>query len=701
MPKYTLSPVQKFPIESDLVLLPISSGWSMMFLSNQTLPMFDFMKNSPQSGKFSYKLKPKSSYSTYTNQGYTNLKVRGVIELPPGDPSWLSVGSDWFPVANYTNLNQSQFKDIDFMISAPLTISQGLHTAKVKFHIEGVKNSITEILSTYEIPVVLNVFEEGYYYTPNDFTFYYTSGSALSQVLKVGGNNWRVNVPVGLTLTGSNVVQNPDGSFYAADSGLKNFNIGLGANFDQLLGDNSSIVLPVTVVYTTGSYTIPVTIIQAGNYYPTQTVFNIQNGQVDKLFQMINLTRADNYTVTAPANIGYELLNTSSGKKIKIFILDPDGFGSGFFALSLSIIYPDATYIVYITVNVGNQFDLGLDFSTVFTHSMHDLVFSTNNEDSYINMVLSVVGNGNSFTYQFPFFKGRATKNIGKALSNFIDYENSATFSVAAPILGTYNWERSYPLSYFNLNVIERKAGTDLLNFNKSNVSFVLGYKPIVKNNVAILQHNNFSRFTAKSFALISVYSLTGVFDYKITKNNVEVASVVQAFGYIRILKLDFSLYNGTAGDIFDFILQPGIDEIKKSFVIFPEALESINVVYLDSFGLYSCLNFTGNTKNVASQFSFKMENYLNKTYLNTRKHLEKESSTIVLNTGFLLKSQNLEVSELMKAQKAWVIINDQEIIELIPKTEKIDEESNDDFLYSYAIEFEINKEKYAQGYNF
>lgn len=698
MPKFQISSIQKFPIESDLVLLPISSGWSMMFLSNQSLPSHDFLKSTPQSMVLNYKLKPKSAYSIYTNQGYTNLKIRGVIELPVGDPSWLSVGSDWFPVTNYTSLNQSQYKDISFVISPPLTVSQGVHNAKVKFHIEGFRNSITHILSTYEIPVVLNVFEEGYYYSPNNFTFYYASGSTQSQVLKIGGDNWRVNIPLGLTLTGSNVAQNPDGSFYAVDSGLKNFNLGIAANIDQLLGDNSSIVLPVTVVYTTGSYTIPVTIIQAGKYYPTKTNFSIQNGQVDKLFQMINLTRNDDYTVIAPANIGYELLNASSGKKIKLFVLDPDGFGSGVFNLNLSIIYPDATYIVQITVNVGNQFDLGLDFSTVFTHSMQDLVFSTNNEGSYINMILSVLGNENRFTYQFPFFKNRAAKNIGKALSNFVDYENS---TLGQNEIYLSNFERSFPLNYFNLNITERKSDVELLNFNKLNVSFVLGYKPVVKNNVAILQHNNFSRFTANSFALISVYSLTGFFDYKIMKNNIEVASAVQAFGYIRILKLDFSLYNAIAGDVFDFIIQPGIDEIKKSFVIFPEAVESINVVYLDSFGLYSCLNFTGNTKNVASQFSFKMENYLNKTYLNTRKHIEKETSTILLNTGFLLKSQNLEVSELMKSQKAWVIINDQEIIELIPKTEKIEEESNDDFLYSFAIEFEINKEKYAQGYNF
>jgi|GEM_PF-3879458 len=698
MPKFPISSIQKFPIESDLVLLPLSSGWSMKFLLNQTLPVFDFMKNTPQSAKFSYQLKPKSSYSTYSNQGYTNLKVRGAIELPVGDPSWLSVGSDWFPVANYTNINQFQFKDIDFMISPPLTISQGVHTAKVKFHIEGVKNNITEILSTYEIPVIVNVFEEGYFYSPNDLTFYYTTGLIPNQLLKVGGDNWQVNVPVGLTITGNNVVQNPDGSFKANDSGLKNFNIGLGATIGDLLGENESIILPITVVYSSGSFTIPVKIIQAGNYYPRKTTFSIQNGQVDKLFQMINLTRTDNYTVNSPANIGYEILNSSADKKLKIFVLDPDAFGSGIFKLNLQIVYIDATYNVEIIVNVGNQFDLGLDNSTVFTHSMKDLVFSTNNEDSYIDLILSVVGSQNNYNYQFPFFKGSAKKNIGKALSNFIDHEANTT-----PSNVTYSsyLERSYPLSYFNLNVKERKNETDLLTFGKSNVPFVLGYKPKVIDNKAILQHNVFSRFTAKSFALVNVFSQTGVFDYQIKKNNVQVHSVVQEFGYLRTIKLNFETYNAAAGDIFDFVLVTGNEEIKKSFVIFPEALQSLHVVYVDSFGLNSCINFTGSTKSINSELIIKLENYLKSNFLHLRKYVESESSSIFLNTGFILKSQILEISELIKSGRAWIVVDDQKILELVPKTEKITEIDNDNYLYDYQVEFEINKTDYAQDYSF
>src|SRR5690606_11850142 len=143
----------------------------------------------------------------------------------------------------------------------------------------------------------------------------------------------------------------------ANDSGLKNFNIGLAANVGDILGENESITLPITIVYLSGTFTIPVKIIQAGYYYPSKTTFSIQNGQVDKLFQMIHLTRTDNYTVNAPANLGFESLNTSSGKKLKISVLDADAFGSGIFKLNLEINYPDAIYIVQITVTVGNQFD--------------------------------------------------------------------------------------------------------------------------------------------------------------------------------------------------------------------------------------------------------------------------------------------------------------------------------------------------------
>lgn len=696
-----LSPSQKFPIESNLVLQPLTSGWAMMFLSNQTLPVCDFMKNSPQSSSYTYKLKPKTAYSTYTSQGYTNLKVRGVIELPPGDPSWLSINSDWFPVANYTSANNAQYKDITFYIMPPLTISQGKHEAKAKFHIEGEKNGVVEILSTYEIPIVLNVFEEGYFYSPNDFTFYYNNTALPAQILKVGGNNWQVLAPKGLTLSGANVVSNPDGSYSASDSGLKNLNVSLAATIGDLLGENAEITLPITVSYTSGSFTIPVKVVQAGSYYPTKTTFSIQNGQVDKLFQLIHLTRNDAYTVTAPSNIGFESLNDPAGKKLKIFVLDPDAFGSGVFALELKIVYPDAVYKVAITVTVGNQFDLGLDFNTVFTNSMKDLVFSSNNTGSFVELTLSVVGHTTNFRYQFPFFKGNAFKNVGKALSSFIEYEKTATLGVGLPSFNTYSLERTYPLFYFNLNVVERKNNVDLISFGKSNVPFVLGYKPLIKDNKAILQHNNFSRFTPKSFALVNVFSQNGVFDYQIKKNNVQVHSVVQDFGYLKTIKLNFADYNAVPGDVFDFVLLTGTEVIKKSFIIYPQTENTINVVYVDSFGLHSCINFTGMLKDVNSEFGFKLENYLDKTFMHTRKYVEKESSSIKLNTGFILKSQALEIAELMKSPKAWIVVNNDKVLEIIPKTDKLEEVSNDNYLYNYSVEFEINKNEYAQNYNF
>src|SRR5690606_19094631 len=205
----------------------------------------------------------------------------------------------------------------------------------------------------------------------------------------------------------------------------------------------------------TAAYTVPVTVFQAGNYYPDKITFSIQNGQVDELFKIVNLTRSDAYTVNSPANIGYEQLDTVNGKKLKLYIIDSDAFGSGVFNLNLQIVYSDAVYDVSVIVSVGNQFDLGLDFSADFTHSMSDLEFSTSNTNSYIDLVLSIVGSSENYNYQFPFFKGKAKKNIGKALSNFINYDNynrfsldpgtTVVFPVAIP--GVSSFERTYSLN--------------------------------------------------------------------------------------------------------------------------------------------------------------------------------------------------------------------------------------------------------------
>ena len=98
-----LSSNQIFPLEENVVLVPLASNWQLNLLSNSNTPVFDFMKNSPQSFMLTYQLKPYSAYRIFALDGFTNLKVRGSIVYETPTTGWLGVNSDWFPVANYTS----------------------------------------------------------------------------------------------------------------------------------------------------------------------------------------------------------------------------------------------------------------------------------------------------------------------------------------------------------------------------------------------------------------------------------------------------------------------------------------------------------------------------------------------------------------------------------------------------------------------
>jgi len=684
------SSTQRFPFENGLVLFPLAKGWDLMILTNTGTPVFDFMKNSPQWGSYTYRLKPKSSYKTYTNQGYTNLKVRSSIELPANDPSWLSVASDWYPVANYTLANQSIYKDVSIIIGPPLTISQGIHNAKVKFHIEGQKNGLTEVLSSYEIPVVLNVFEEGLFYSPTDFTFYYNQSNYQIQTLKISGNNWRVNAPAGIRLDGPGTAQDLNGNYYATGTGMKTLDVTLDPSITFVLDDDPSVVIPITVEFAIGVYSIPVTVIQAGALYPEHVAFSIQSGVIDVPFHIIHLTRTDSFTVNLPPSLGYEILNTPAGNKLKIYTVDPSSYGSGLYWEWVNIVYHDASYNVYVTTSVGNQFDLGIDNSqAVFTHSMDDLEFNTVNTNTFIDLLMNVVGSENNINYQFPFFKGKAIKNVGSTLANFIKHDFSSGL------------EGNYPLSYFNLSVKEKNKQTTVLQYSKNNIPFLLGFKPEIKDNKAILQHNIKSRYSKRSIALVSVFALNGNFEYELLKNNVNVFTSPSTFGYLKTIKINFESYSATAGDVFDFVLKTTAGNISHQMIIFPDTFQSLDIVYLNSFGLQANFNFTGNTKEVLTELNNKTELFHNRSFLNTRKFLEKEVATINLNTGYVLQSQFIDVLELVKSPKAWVVLNNEKVLEIVPKNQEVAEFSSDNFLNSYNIEFEINKEKYAQDYNF
>src|SRR5690606_14304960 len=302
-----------------------------------------------------------------------------------------------------------------------------------------------------------------------------------------------------------------------------------------------------------------------------------------------------------------------------------------------------------------------------------EIIFSTNQDV-------------NQFRYRIPFLNGECKKNIGVVMDRLIKFTNDSLTA-------------SYNLPYFDLQLREKNGSTVLNSFFKNNIYIMKGFKPYLDNNFAILQHNSTSRFTPNSFALVNILSGAGNFQYKLLKNEEEVFSSSNLFGYISTIQLNFEEYQASAGDYFTFeLLTPG-GKIAKSFIIYPETETSFEIVYEDSFGLKSVLNFTGNSVEEVREINAVFESYQKKSHFHFRKVNVSDEQSLTLNTGYILNSQILEVDELLDATRVWLYVNGERKLSLIPKTKKIVKKDDQRFLIEYEVEFYINPEEYAPNY--
>lgn len=688
-----VSPIQKFTTQSVIMnLTPLVSSWKWQCAipNVSTLPNFIFMKNAPTSGVFNYKIKPKNSYTIWVLAGYTGMKLKTNIIYPPNWTSTFYLSSSLYPEIDYDNTVASTWHDLGIAVSPNLEITPGLHTIIVRFEITGMKDGIEHSLSTYDFPVNIHVFDEGFYNSPLNFTFYKSANPTPSQTLVVGGSDWTLTVPNGIKLASSDVTVIPlvNGGYTASGSGNKTFQVSLDVNIGSVIGFNEITNLSAVISYATANNTIPIQVIQTGDVFPTSLVFNIYSGFIDQVFQQITINVDGDISFTHSDFLDVDLYEVEGLRKLNVFPIDPENFIEGVYNGEVLITVGTSTYVVPVTINVNSNFDIGLSNDEIpFTKTMDDLVFTSTQENTYMEIIFSTNQIENNFLYKIPFLNGKCSKNIGAVMDRLISFSEPSLETV-------------YNIPYFNLELREKNTTTVYNSFVKSGILIMKGHKPLLDQNFAILQHNRVSRFSPKSFALVSVMSGTGIFQYKLYKNDELIFTSSQMFGYLSTIKLDFEFWQAKAGDYFKFELITPNGSIDKNFVIFPEVEHSFEIVYLDSFGLKSVLNFRGESIKKEKELTHKIDTFRYKSQFHKRKTNVYNENKISLNTGFLLESQIIEVEELMESEIAYLYKNGQKITTLIPFSEKIISKDSDKFLINYSIEFYINVDKYAQGFD-
>ncbi len=340
--------------------------------------------------------------------------------------------------------------------------------------------------------------------------------------------------------------------------------------------------------------------------------------------------------------------------------------------------------------------------NTDFHFTLNDLflLFSTETADTYFTLKITI---------NYYEFYGTVSKQ--KVLNYKIWlFQNEAEFNIGRKIhrnMGVITELNSLALQYktalVNIEAKELNVSDDTLVETTvlDNIKFVAGVLPsILVANTAMLNINtNASRITPKGFVNVSFLLPSGNATIEIYKNNNLMQDEVittTATDNIFTKKYKISDYAGNPGDVFHFKVKDLA--VQKSVIVFPEQKFSNHLLFIDEFNLLTSLECTGD-------YSFPT-NYNQTTHEYKRNLVEvlviietEKVNQFKINTGWLLKTDNITIDSLARSKKAWLFINDQEVIELAPISKKLVNIDSELDLYEYDLEFQINRAYNAQNY--
>jgi chitodextrinase len=330
-----------------------------------------------------------------------------------------------------------------------------------------------------------------------------------------------------------------------------------------------------------------------------------------------------------------------------------------------------------------------------FTKEQEPILFESPLQNTYFEMVVAIT------TFDFYTNLPRVkTLNYKIAL-----FENKASFILgeiidrAMPMMKGINLRSlfQYKAAQVQLTITEYDYESDIVlqETPVGPIKFVSGFTPeIVEGNCAFLDLYKLSRsVTPNGYAFINMILTTGTHDLKVYKNDIEVDafSITVVSGNICSKGLNLTNYQAHQGDVIE-VRVVGKTTLSKTFYVFPISFYSNYIAFEDEYRLKTVMEFTGDYK-FNSDF-VALYNKVQKGIVEFNKKVSSKTDLgFTINTGFLLKEEEIIIESLFGSLKAWLIIGENQGIEIIPTSKKMSKYDPQTALYSYDVEFMVNTE--------
>lgn len=397
-----------------------------------------------------------------------------------------------------------------------------------------------------------------------------------------------------------------------------------------------------------------------------------------------------------------------SGKTlISIAVKTSDLIPAGNYNDIIKIKYTRNSEINVFEISISYLVDefISLPYSTSeFNYTLENktIDFFSNLQNTFFELILSIKAydfyTGESNTFIIPLkiilLRNRQKENIGLKIHRVMKRIKEIDLTQ----------KNQYKTCEVDMTVREIDLDTRQIKreFSLENLKFIAGVKPQLSNGMGILSlYRGVTHSYPKSKHYVNLLLNSGNNLISIIKNSQTILTYSINGSEYNVVRdeIDFEFLEAKPGDTFTYKLHTtNSDFLIKEFFIFPEPINSFRILWEDEFKLISDFYFTGEF-NLKTDFERKdFKRHINFVEIIENISTKKEIR-LIINTGFILKTEIVLIESLLKSSKAWLLTKDNQTIQIIPQTKSITSIDSSRELNAFDLEFIINRSSNEEIY--
>lgn len=658
----------------------------------------------------------KDIVGTAEASGYSNLNYRTYVGIAAALPTCVVLSGSLYTGASSAAIYSNGMQGAMLYTFQNLNLlSPGQYSYYVYHQIRGSKVlGDIKTISEFVVRVNIRVFTAN---SPtisvNAFNYTRTIGNAelINKFFTVSGDSWLLQVPRGLVFvaTGGVTVNTlPDGSSTAFGTGTKNMT--LVCNDQVVPAVITSNPLELLMDVNDSLFSVPVSVIlmrNSGLFLSKELMeFTAYKGISEAPEQQLTINYNAGFKLSYPAWLIISDSVSSGRGVLRLKVLSSNNIEAGTYTGKLVIrktsdntVLGEVALIYNVLGQIKSPYIPGkpsftldrvfLNLSSVQENIYYDVAVSVKAYDAYASSFKETV-----VPMKVPLFNKQQSLNIGQIVHRLMK----------SPVDLKFKTGRQYQVAVVNLGFTEKSFDDPAYEkkYYIQNLTFLAGLLPALVNNSGFLNINaGASRVTLKSIAYLNFYANTFYSLIYFINGLQYIPDELMQRADTGVLGrlIDFNKLGVRQGDVVEARLNVGGMTTSKFFKVFPEGYESNHIVWENEYRLLSVMEFTGKY-DIKSEIENRTQTLYDKLVDELVKIESTKISRLIINTGFLLKSDIPSIESLCRSKRA-ALMHDDILINMVPVTKTLITVDSDMELVAFDIEFEINRNYNEEIYSF